>query len=108
MKNPISRESLKKLIDANDATATLVEALPRQYYDAEHLPGAINIDYQDIESKASALIPDKSSTVVVYCASKDCNNSGIAAETLEQLGYNDVRVYQEGKKDWKEAGLPLE
>lgn len=107
MKKLISRETLKSLIDAND-TPTLIEALPRQYYDAEHLPGAINIDYQDIPAQAEERIPDKTSTVVVYCANIDCKNSGIAAEALEQLGYRDVRLYQEGKKDWKEAGLPLE
>ena len=107
MKNFISRESLKSLLEANDS-ATLIEALPKQYYDAEHIPGAINIDYNDIAEQAVERIPDKSSTVVVYCANVDCKNSGIAAEVLEQLGYSDVRVYQEGKKDWKGAGLPLE
>jgi rhodanese-related sulfurtransferase len=27
---------------------------------------------------------------------------------MGQLGYTDVRVYAEGKKDWQEAGLPVE
>lgn len=107
MKNFISRESLKSLLEANDSP-TLIEALPKQYYDAEHIPGAINIDYNDIKELALERIPDKASTVVVYCASFDCKNSGLAAEALEQLGYSDVRVYKEGKKDWKGAGLPLE
>lgn len=106
MKNLISRESLKSLIDSND-TPTLVEALPKQYYDAEHLPGAINIDYKDIAGQAPELIPDKDAPVVVYCANADCKNSGIAAQTLEELGYSNVQVYVDGKKDWKEAGLPL-
>jgi hypothetical protein len=27
---------------------------------------------------------------------------------LAALGYTNVREYVEGKKDWREAGLPLE
>lgn len=107
MKNLITRDSLKSLIESND-TPVLIEALPEQYYDAEHLPGAINIDYKDIEAQAPELIPDKDVEVVVYCANSECKNSSIAAETLGLLGYSNVQVYLEGKKDWKEAGLPLD
>ena len=56
----------------------------------------------------SRLIPDKSGQIVVYCASADCQNSHIADESLRKLGYANVYAYSEGKKGWKEAGLPLE
>jgi rhodanese-related sulfurtransferase len=46
--------------------------------------------------------------VVVYCASDTCANSHEAAQALEGAGYRDVSVYVGGKKDWNEAGLPLE
>ena len=39
---------------------------------------------------------------------RDLRNSQIAATTLETLGYGDVRVYVEGKKDWIEASMPVE
>jgi rhodanese-related sulfurtransferase len=54
-----------------------------------------------------ALVPDKNATVVVYCASATCRNSDIAASQFTALGFADVRVYVEGKKDWMEAGLPV-
>ena len=107
MKQSISREDLKILIDSGKKP-TIVEALPQKYYEDEHLPGAINIPHDEIQLKATLLIPDKSGDVVVYCASAECQNSHIAAEALRRLGYTRVYEYTEGKKDWKQAGLPLE
>jgi len=107
MSQSISREELKTML-ASGTKHTVVEALPRKYYEAEHLPGAINIPHDEVQVIASRLIPDKSETVIVYCASAECRNSHIAAEVLRGLGYSSVYEYTEGKKDWKEAGLPLE
>jgi rhodanese-related sulfurtransferase len=107
MSQSISRGDLKNLMDSGKKL-TLVEALPHQYFEAEHLPDAINIPHDEIQVKAVELIPDKSSAVVVYCASDECQNSHIAAETLRQLGYTTVYEYAGGKKDWKEAGFPFE
>lgn len=107
MAQNISREELKTIITSG-TKQTIVEALPRKYYEAEHLPGAINIPHDDVQAVASQLIPDKSEPVIVYCASAECQNSHIAAEVLRGLGYINVYEYTEGKKGWKEAGLPLE
>ena len=103
----ISRDDLKTLI-ASSNKHTIVEALPKQYYEAEHLPGAINIPHDAVSKSVSSFIPDKSRPVVVYCANTECRNSHAAAEALRELGYSHVYEYTEGKKGWKEAGLPLE
>ena len=103
----ISREDLKSLIDSGKKH-TIVEALPKQYYEAEHLPGAINIPHDTVPVTVSSLIPDKSEPVIVYCANTECRNSHTTAEAMRELGYSLVYEYPEGKKGWKEAGLPLE
>lgn len=107
MSQTISREKLQTLI-ATGTPPAIVEALPRQYYDAEHLPGAINIPHDVVPTIASDLIPDKDQPVIVYCANAQCRNSHIAAEAFRDLGYRHVFEYTAGKQDWKEAGLPLE
>ena len=84
----------------------LVEALPYQYYADVHLPGAININHDEVEQLAPKVLPDKKALVVVYCSNKSCNNSTLAAQTLERMGYANVRKYSEGKQDWIAAGLP--
>ena len=86
----------------------LVEALPPRYYADQHLPGAINIPHDEVDRLADELLPDKDAAIVVYCASGPCQNPGIAARRLAQLGYADVRDYHEGKAEWIAAGLPTE
>lgn len=106
MKTVINRDELQRRLESNTPT-TLLEALPEKYYRGGHLPGALQLNYENVSQDAERLAPDKNATVVVYCASDTCRNSDIAATRLETLGYSDVRVYAAGKKDWVEAGLPL-
>jgi rhodanese-related sulfurtransferase len=57
---------------------------------------------------APTVVPDKSAEIMVYCASKTCQNSHIAASVLRQIGYANVSVYAGGKEDWVDAGAELE
>jgi rhodanese-related sulfurtransferase len=57
---------------------------------------------------APTVLPDKSAEIVVYCASRSCQNSHVAAAKLSQMGYANVAVYAGGKQDWSEAGLPVD
>lgn len=107
MNQTITRDELKQRLD-NGEPVTLVEALPRRYFDAEHLPGAINLPHDEVRERARQLLPDTGATIVVYCASTECRNSALAAEALTDLGYRNVLEYVEGKQDWKLAGFPLE
>jgi rhodanese-related sulfurtransferase len=102
----VTRDTLKALIE-NDAV-TVVEALPLEYYRKAHLPGARHLPHDAVEQLAAQVLPDRAAPIVVYCANAECANSGIAAGALERLGYRDVSVYVEGKKDWLEAGYPVE
>ncbi len=107
MTNIITREQIKHKIDS-DEPITIIEALPEKYFVAEHLPGALNIPHDQIRERAPAMLPDKDALIVVYCASTECQNSRIAASTLQQLGYKNVREYVEGKQHWLEACFPVE
>jgi rhodanese-related sulfurtransferase len=102
----ISRNELKTLLDSNQ-TVTIVEALPEEYYRQAHLPGAMLLPHDQVDELAPALLPDKDAAIVVYCANLPCQNSGIAAERLVELGYTNVREYAEGKQDWIDAGYPV-
>ena len=103
----ISRDDLRAIIDRADPFV-LLEALPAAYFEDAHLPGAQNMPHDHVDALAATLIPDRTTTVVVYCASLPCPNSEIAARRLSALGYTDVREYAEGKEDWVNAGLPVE
>lgn len=102
----ITRDELKARLDRSEVV--VVEALPEQYFAAEHIPGAIRVDHDELEAQAPERLPDKDAAIVTYCASLTCRNSEIAANKLIALGYTNVREYAEGKADWIEAGLPVE
>ncbi len=104
--NTISRDDLRARIEGGEVT--VLEALPPAHFQRVHLPGALNLPHDQVDSLAPSLVPDRSSTVVVYCSNLACQNSTIAALRLEALGYTDVLKYAEGKEDWIAAGLLVE
>lgn len=104
MITPITRDEILAQRDR----INLAEALPEPYYRKGHLPGAVLLPHTEVDARAGAALPDRDSTIVVYCANLECRNSDLAAERLMALGYRDVRVYPGGKADWVAAGLPLE
>ena len=46
--------------------AARVEVLPVEEYEAEHLPGAINIPLQQLDRQTTAVLP-QDQPVIVYC-----------------------------------------
>ena len=63
----VSREELKTKIDRKDRFI-LVETLPEMYYRHTHLPGAINLPFDQVKELAPGVLPDKRAEIVVYCA----------------------------------------
>ncbi|MCF6289286.1 MAG: rhodanese-like domain-containing protein [Proteobacteria bacterium] len=107
MTETITREQIKYKLD-NLEPMTIIEALPAKYFDAEHLPGALNIPHDEMHNQAPKKLSDKDAFIVVYCASPECQNSEIAANTLQQMGYTNTFEYVEGKQHWLEAKFPIE
>ena len=106
MPSRITSETLHARLE-RDAPPVLVEALGAAFYADAHLPGAINIPAGQVESLAPALLPDRSAEIVVYCSGSGSTAFSFA-QRLEQLGYTAVAVYDGGKEEWVEHGLPLE
>jgi rhodanese-related sulfurtransferase len=59
----IGREEVRRLVAGG---AQLVEVLPAEEYEDEHLPGAINIQLRRIDTQALDRL-DPARPVVVYC-----------------------------------------
>ena len=88
--------------------AVVVEALPAASFASGHLPGAVNLPLDRLESDAKERLPDRDAEIVVYCSGPTCNNSHVAQRKLTAMGYSRVRVFSGGKAAWKDAGLELE
>ncbi len=106
MAQTVNREELRQEIE--EGNVVVLEALPPEYYDKEHLPGAQNLPLSDLDQRVARLVPDKDQAIITYCSNDACENSAIAAARLRDLGYRNVRKYPGGKQDWIEAGLAVE
>jgi rhodanese-related sulfurtransferase len=63
MSTRIEIGELRALIDRG---AQVVEVLPQEEYDEEHIPGALNIPVKKLDAETTAVL-DKDNPVVVYC-----------------------------------------
>ncbi|GAB3819646.1 rhodanese-like domain-containing protein [Micromonospora zhanjiangensis] len=102
----ITRDELRSAIDAG--TVTVVDTLGGEYYDRQHLPGAVPLVEAEVDAAAGSLLPDRHAAIVTYCSNPACPNSGRVANRLTALGYTNVRKYADGIEDWVAAGLPTE
>ena len=64
MPTPIDRDALQRL--RRDEHAQLVEVLPADEFEDEHLPGAINIPLKTLDRESTASL-DPQRPVIVYC-----------------------------------------
>jgi sulfur-carrier protein adenylyltransferase/sulfurtransferase len=70
------------------------------------LPGAKHVPRGYLESRIEGVVPDRSTPVVIYCASG--TRSALAAHTLTELGYEDVRSMTGGITLWKDRGYKVD
>jgi rhodanese-related sulfurtransferase len=77
---------------------------PEEYQEA-HIEGSWLIPYGELDTRADELPEDKDETLWVYCRTD--RRSQIALESLEEMGYTDVRVLRGGIIAWHQAGHPL-
>jgi sulfur-carrier protein adenylyltransferase/sulfurtransferase len=89
----------------HEAGAVLLDVREPVEWDAGHLPDAVHIPRAYLEERIESAIPDRSTPVVVYCASGV--RSAYGSATLGQLGYTDVANMGGGIELWKRLGLPV-
>ncbi|HTC73591.1 MAG TPA: molybdopterin-synthase adenylyltransferase MoeB [Solirubrobacteraceae bacterium] len=85
----------------------IIDVRETDEYAAGHLPGAKHVPRSYLETRIEGVVPDRSSQVILYCASG--NRSAYGARTLEQeLGYEHVRSMTGGITLWKDRGYDVE
>ena len=66
----------------------LVDVRTEEEYAQAHIPGAILLPVDDLQSKAASFLPDKAATIIVYC--RTGVRSTTAAKELTGMGYTNV------------------
>jgi sulfur-carrier protein adenylyltransferase/sulfurtransferase len=94
------RESLR----LREQGAVLIDVREQDEVDQGTIPGAIHIPRGFLEMRIEEAVRDHSAPVVVYCAGGV--RSLFGAESMMQLGYENVASMSGGFNGWKSAGLP--
>ena len=84
--------------------AVIVDVREMDEWDEGHIPGAIHMSRGTIEFDIEEKLPDTNATIICHCGGG--GRSALAAESLQKMGYKNVRSMAGGFKAWKAAGLP--
>ena len=83
----ITQEEAKEMMDTEEVI--ILDVREQDEYDSGHIPSAVLLPVGMIdEDTAAKVIPEKDSTVLVYCRSG--NRSKTASAALADLGYTNI------------------
>jgi rhodanese-related sulfurtransferase/DNA-binding transcriptional ArsR family regulator len=99
---PIGRDELVRRARSGDVL--LLDLRPRDEFEAAHIPGAISIPLEDLESELTRLSPDVE--IVAYCRGPYCVMAPRGIAILRRHCFR-VRRLEDGVGEWRLAGLPL-
>jgi len=83
----------------------LLDVREKSEWDEGHIPGASHVPRGYLELRIENAVPDKSTPLLLYCAGG--TRSLLAAQTLQEMGYSDVRSLRGGFTAWKDSGRPF-
>jgi rhodanese-related sulfurtransferase len=85
--------------------AILIDIREENDWREGHAQGATHLSRGIIELEIEEQIPDLKQPIICYCGGG--SRSALVAESLQKMGYENVRSMTGGLRAWKEAGLPL-
>jgi len=108
MKKKVELITLERVLEMreNGEPFKLVEVLPEKSFREGHIPDAINIPVERLDTEAPRYL-GKRDNVIVYCGGFACTASTEAARKLRELGYRHTWDFKAGKEGWQHAGLKL-
>lgn len=97
--------NVKRMLDARDRSFVLLDVRTPEGYRAGHLPGAINIPFEELPSRLKELPTSKA--IISYCWDATCILCTKAAYVLASKGFK-AREMLGGFETWEQAGFPVE
>lgn len=107
----IPLDAAKQLFDEN---ALFIDGREDSEFREGHIKGAKNIPYKTfLESSKEQKLEmmkgiEKEKIIVSYCSSDSCEISIDNAYEMAKIGYNDVKIFLGGYKEWKNKNYPVE
>jgi phage shock protein E len=85
--------------------AVIVDVREKDEWDEGHIPGAMHMSRGTIELDIEEKVPNQNAMIICHCGGG--GRSALAAESLQKMGYKNVRSMAGGFKAWKAAGLSV-
>lgn len=95
---------LKEAIDQHE-DLYLIDVREDHEWATGHIPTAIHIGKGIIERDIEKTIPDFDAPIVVYCSGG--YRCALVADSLQQMGYTQVRSLDKGSQGWLDSGYTL-
>ncbi len=100
----VEASEVKTMVQSG-TSAVLLDVREPNEWNLGHIPGAIHIPRGTLETKVEQMVP-RDREVVIYCAGG--NRSALAADTMQQMGYEKVSSMAGGWRAWTDVGGPVE
>lgn len=100
----ISPQALLERQAKKDPTLFVLDVRTAKEFAEGHVPGAVNVPYDQIASRLAQIPKDKD--VVLYCRSG--RRTGLAAGVLKANGYKELKQLQGDMETWLKDGRPVE
>lgn len=99
---PVDREALIQKV--REGSVVVLDVRPSEEYRAGHIPGAISVPLEVLESHLSQLPRDRE--IVAYCRGPYCVLAVEAVGILRASGFHAARL-EDGVPQWKAQGFPV-
>jgi rhodanese-related sulfurtransferase len=106
----VDLDAMRQIVETH--SALVIDARPEIFFRVGHIPAAFSLPRDDFEAAyrelGPALLKFRERPVIVYCSSNACDDSQMVADSLERLGFQQVRVFLGGWSEWESQNLPEE
>lgn len=86
--------------------ARVIDVREEHEWDEAHVRGAEHLGKGVIERDIEKFAPDPAAALILYCGGGF--RSALAADSLQKMGYTNVRSMAGGWRGWLAAGGPIE
>src|SRR6266508_4922605 len=103
-KNAIEISPSDAAAKSQSGEAVIVDVREKDEWDEEHIPNVTHLCRGTIELDIEEKVSDPNMLIICHCGGG--GRSALAAESLQRMGYKNVRSMAGGFKAWKAIGLP--
>src|SRR4051812_36657775 len=97
-------EEARVQVEAGDAV--LIDVREDADWKEGHASGAKHLSRGEVELEIEEQIPDLNQPIICYCGGG--SRSALVTESLQKMGYKNVRSMAGGLRAWKAGGLPVD